>query len=241
VQIIFVHGAFVADGAWWWEPAAALLRGRGIDSTALALPSCGETGIAPSGAGPDLHADAAALRAMLDLAGGPVMVVAHSYGGMVATQGAAGHPALRHLVYISSFVPAVGESALGAAQAGPPVDGPDPLRIARRPDGALEIADPDLDARVLHDVTDPDVIAAAHGRLVPQSAAVFGQPVTAAAWTGTPSTYLVCADDRNTAPLLQRTQAARASRTIELDSGHHPFLSHPAEVADIVATAAAAR
>jgi pimeloyl-ACP methyl ester carboxylesterase len=44
MRVVFVHGAFVRDGAWWWAPAARLLSQRGIASTAVALPSCGEAG-----------------------------------------------------------------------------------------------------------------------------------------------------------------------------------------------------
>lgn len=57
--------------------------------------------------------------------------------------------------------------------------------------------------------------------------------VTSAAWQQVPSTYLVCAADRNTSPALQRDHAARAGRTVELPTGHHPFLSRP----DLVAAA----
>jgi pimeloyl-ACP methyl ester carboxylesterase len=49
-----------------------------------------------------------------------------------------------------------------------------------------------------------------------------------------PSTYLVCTDDRGTPAGLQREFAARAGTVVELDSGHHPFLSHPAAVRDLV-------
>lgn len=229
MRVVFVHGAFVRDGAWWWEPTASLLRARGWDSTAVALPSCGESGTAPTGSGPDLFADATALRAVLNQGDGPALVVAHSYGGMVASEAAADHPAVAHLLYISSFLPAVGESqAMLTAKV---TDRP---LVTPRPDGAVELADPNLDARVLHDVTDPNIIAAAHARLVPQSPAVFSQAVGAAAWTSVPSTYLVCADDRNTSPELQRLHAARAGQSIELLTGHHPFITRPSDVAKLI-------
>jgi len=57
MRVVFIHGAFSRDGAWWWAPTAALLDRSGIASTAVALPSCGEAGIAPTGAGPGLHED----------------------------------------------------------------------------------------------------------------------------------------------------------------------------------------
>ncbi|MEK8229224.1 alpha/beta fold hydrolase [Oerskovia sp. M15] len=96
VELIFVHGALVRDGEWWWRRAADLLRERtGIQSRALALPSCGET--APEQVAGGLVADAAALRRELDDVDSAI-VVGHSYGGTViaeagGTRGRA--PALR--------------------------------------------------------------------------------------------------------------------------------------------------
>src|SRR4051795_3544336 len=102
MRVVFIHGAFSLDGAWWWAPVAADLARAGIPSTAVALPSCGEQGTAPTGAGPGLEDDAVATTAVLD-EGGPAILVAHSYGGIVASQ-AGEHPAVRALVYISSFL-----------------------------------------------------------------------------------------------------------------------------------------
>ena len=223
---MFIHGAFSRDGAWWWAPTAALLDRSGIASSAVALPSCGEAGVAPTGAGPGLHEDAAATAAVLD-DGEPSILVAHSYGGMVASQ-AGGHPAVRALVYISSFLPAVGDDLATLSS------GPDPVPVIAHEDGSLSIDDRDadaFDARFLYDVADPDLFSGAHDRLCAQSSAVFGAETTAAAWERIPSTYLVCAQERSTDPDLQRAQATRASAVHELAAGHFPFLSHPDLVA----------
>ena len=67
-----------------------------------------------------------------------------------------------------------------------------------------------------------------------QSLHVLGQPVQSAAWRNVPSTYLVCAQDRSTPARLQREYAGRAGSVVELDTGHHPFLSRPAAVRDLV-------
>lgn len=61
-----------------------------------------------------------------------------------------------------------------------------------------------------------------------------GQPVRAAAWQQVPSTYLLCAQDRGTPPRLQREFARRAGSVVELDAGHHPFLSRPTAVRDLL-------
>ena len=63
---------------------------------------------------------------------------------------------------------------------------------------------------------------------------VTGEPVGAAAWHDLPTTYLVCADDKGTPARLQREFARRAGKVVELDAGHHPFLSQPAAVRDLL-------
>jgi pimeloyl-ACP methyl ester carboxylesterase len=227
MRVVFIHGAFSRDGTWWWAPVAARLERSGIASTAVAMPSCGEAGVTPTGAGPGLHEDAAATTALLDDDGGPVILVAHSYGGMVATQ-AGENPAVQALVYISSFLPAAGEDLATLSR------GPNPVPVIPHEDGSVSVDDREtsaFDARFLHDVTDPDLIRGAHERLCAQSGAVFGTATTTAAWERIPSTYLVCAQERSTDPDLQRVQAARASTVHELAAGHFPFLSCPDLVA----------
>ncbi len=228
MRVVFLHGAFVRDGAWWWAPVAALLARTGITGFAVALPSCGETGSSLTATGPGLVEDAAATTAVLD-DGDAAIVVASSYGGTVAAQAAA-HPNVRHMVYISSFLPNIGDTH---ASLGPPTT--DPLPVRAGTDGSVHVLDSDpaiFDHRFLHDVTDATLIRGAHERLTAQSPAAFSTPTTVAAWQHIPSTYLVCVADRNTSVALQRTHAARASRTLDLPTGHHPFLSRPDLVAE---------
>lgn len=228
MRFAFVHGALVHDGAWWWSPVAARLDGIGPSVAAL-LPSCGEAGVTPTGAGPDLFDDAAALRELLD-DGVPTVVVAHSYGAMVAGQATAGLDSVRHLVAVSAFPAYVGES-LGALSASS--DTPPPIGFDES--GAAHLEPADMTARFLHDVTDPGLVQGAHDRLARQSSAVFGQELTASGWTDHPTTAVVCADDRSTPPWLQRRYAARADRTVELAASHHPMLSTPGALADLLA------
>lgn len=226
MRVVFVHGALSRDGAWWWAPVAALLERSGIASTAVALPSCGETGVAPTSAGPDLHDDASATSAVLD-DGGPAILVGHSYGGMVVSQ-AGDHPAVRALVYVSSFLAAPGEDLASLSL------GLDPVPLIPNEDGSVSLDDRDTaatDTRFLHDVADPELVRGAHERLCPQSSAVFGTATTTAAWQRISSTYLVCAEERSTDPEVQRAQATRATTAHELAAGHFPFLSRPELVA----------
>jgi pimeloyl-ACP methyl ester carboxylesterase len=81
---------------------------------------------------------------------------------------------------------------------------------------------------------DAEVQAQAADHLARQSVQVTGQPVAAAAWQQVPSTYLVCAQDRGTPARRQREFARRAGAVVELDAGHHPFLSRPAAVRDLL-------
>lgn len=113
--VVFVHGVFIWDPEWWWHLVAEQLLEHGIECRAVQLPSTGP--VPPLG---DLHDDAAAVRAVLDEIAGPIILVGHSYGGMVITEAAAGHPNVAHLVYIAAFVPD-GTSALTSEFAYPHV------------------------------------------------------------------------------------------------------------------------
>jgi pimeloyl-ACP methyl ester carboxylesterase len=226
VEILFVHGALVRDGAWWWQRVAARIYERTATvSRTIALPSCGE-GAIPGAAG--LLEDAQALSAALDDVDEAV-VVGHSYGGTVIAEGA-DHPATRHLVYITSYLPDVGQS-----QADIMSGEPDPVGVAMGDDGTIRLAGYTLSSfsdRFFQDVTDEASRAEAWNRLTAQSIAAFGTPTTRAAWRGRPSTYLVCTKDRSTSLALQRFHASRSTRSIDLATGHHPFLSHPDRVAE---------
>ncbi|RFA18105.1 alpha/beta hydrolase [Subtercola boreus] len=221
MELVFVHGALVRDGAWWWQRAAdLLLASTGIRSHALALPSCGET--APGKVVGGLVADAAALRAALDRVDSAI-VVGHSYGGTVIAE-AGSHPAVEHLLYISSYLPDIGQ-AQGMIMSGET----DPVAIADNGDGTLGVEGYDaasFGARFLQDA-DGETQREAWGRVTSQSVGAFTTPTTAAGWQGVDSTYLVCADDRSTSVELQRQHAARATRAVELPTGHHPFLTRP--------------
>jgi pimeloyl-ACP methyl ester carboxylesterase len=105
MRVVFVHGACVKDGSWWWHRTAELLAERDVASEAPALPSCGETGEQIDAQGPGLVEDVAAVRELLTAGDEPTVVVAHSYGGIVTAEAAAGVDAVRHLLLVSSYLP----------------------------------------------------------------------------------------------------------------------------------------
>ncbi|MFJ9950860.1 alpha/beta fold hydrolase [Kitasatospora sp. NPDC091207] len=228
MRVVFVHGACVRDGAWWWHRTAELLRARGVASVAPALPSCGEAGLPGGVDGPGLPEDVAAVREVLRAGDEPTVVVAHSYGGVVVAEAAAGIGSVRHLLLISSYLPEIGQSLSDFGDGGPApfldVD-PDAGTFGVRPELLVDTFLQDCD-RVVQ--------ARAADHLARQSVRVTGQPVGAAAWQQVPSTYLVCAQDRGTPARLQREFARWAGGVVELDAGHHPFLSRPEAVRELL-------
>ena len=221
MELIFVHGALVRDGDWWWQPTADLLeKETGIRSRSVLLPSCGET--TPDEVAGGLVADAAALRAELDRVDDAI-VVGHSYGGTVIAE-AGQHPAVRHLLYVSSYLP-----DLGLAQAAIMSGESDPVSIGDNGDGTLGVTGYDattFGARFLQDA-DPATQREAWSRVAGQAASAFMTPTSAEGWRGVDSTYIVCAEDRSTSVELQRSHASRATRSVELPTGHHPFITRP--------------
>jgi pimeloyl-ACP methyl ester carboxylesterase len=241
VLILFVHGALVRDADWWWHRMPGRLAGLGFRTAAVELPSCVGRG--------DLAADAAAVRAAVEAADEPVALVGHSYGGTVITE--AGRDAA-HLVYVSSVLAEAGRShadATGPAtspatspatgSATSPATSPAPW-VQPQPDGTLELVGDRIRELFFADCDDA-TYEQALTRKSRQDAAALTGPVTDPAWRTVPSTYVVCAEDRAVPAAVQRTAAARAGRTAEIPTGHHPFLSRPDLFAQVLARSLYAR
>ena len=228
MRVVFVHGACVKDGSWWWHRTGELLAEQGVASEAPALPSCGETGEPTGAGGPGLLEDVAAVRQVLTASDEPTVVVAHSYGGIVTAEAAADLNTVRHLLLVSSYLPEVGQSlsSFGAGEPAPFLDiDPEVGTFTVRPDAVAETFLQDCDAVIQRE---------AKNKTARQSLAVLGQPVQSAAWQHIASTYLVCVKDRGTSADRQREFAGRAGNVVELDAGHHPFLSQPRVVRDLI-------
>src|SRR6478735_4703176 len=103
--LVFVHGACVRDADWWWSRMVDPLAGLGIESVAVALPSCGEDGDDRG----DLDDDVAACRRAIAAVDGPVVLLGHSYGGVVITEAGADDRVAR-LLYLTSVMPDAGQS-----------------------------------------------------------------------------------------------------------------------------------
>jgi len=179
---------------------------------------------------PRLHrgsfeADVAAVQRVVDAQPEPPVLVGHSYGGAVITDvtGAA------HLLYLAGFVPDVGESAVS-------LNGRDGLiNAALRvlDDGSTEVRPELADEHLYADCT-PEQQAWARSLLVPQSGRSGRGSPTRTAWRETPSTYVVCTEDRTVGPEIQRRMAERCATVIELEASHSAYLSRTADVAAVV-------
>ncbi len=222
--IVLVHGAW--HGAWCWERVVPLLEQRGLSVRTVELPSVG-----PSGSDrPDLTDDAAAVSAVLDAVGGPILLCGHSYGGMVITRAAADRSDVNRLVYLCAAMPDSGESGAAVFERAGITAG---WLVV---DDGLMSVDPEQASSVFYGDCDSETQQAAITRLRPMSVAPHLEPVPTAAWRSIPSTYVVCTRDMAIPTEAQRRAfAPQAGEVVELDAGHSPFLSQPAAVAELLA------
>jgi pimeloyl-ACP methyl ester carboxylesterase len=176
-----------------------------------------------------LERDAAAVRAVIDEVGGPVLLCGHSYGGMVISLASCQEPRVSKLVYLCAFVPESGQSlvAIGGGQLAPWI---------QLLEGGLTLPDPGQTAELFYADCDARTQAWAIGNLRPQCGVPYSDVVAHPGWKDTRSTYILCSADRAMPPDWQRDLfAPRLDKVVEIDSGHSPFLSQPGVLADVLA------
>ncbi|MEU1538789.1 alpha/beta hydrolase [Actinacidiphila glaucinigra] len=196
-----------------------------IDVHTVALTSCGDD---PEALG-DMYSDAAAIKGAVEAIDGPVVVVAHSYGGVPATQALVETPNAKRIVYLAAFQLDAGDSLLSSVGGDPA-----PWWEFHRQEGVgdfLTVAGP---VDVFYGDVDRSVAQKAAAALGYQSYAATTQKLTAVAWQTIPSTYIVCEADEAIPPFAQELFAKRADRTLRLDSSHSPFLSQPSALAQLI-------
>jgi pimeloyl-ACP methyl ester carboxylesterase len=218
LTVLLVHGAW--HGAWCWQDVKEKLIRNGLAVETVDLPSANSQGGQPAG----LHDDARVVRSALDSIEGNVIAVAHSYGGLPLSEGAAGAPNVAHLIYLAAFQLDIGES-LWSSIGGQPTSWLQIRDDATMPTDAREIFFGDVDE---------DVADAATAKLSPQSLSSFQEVQTAAAWISTPSTYIICENDNAIPAPAQEAMSARAGQAVRLASSHSAFLSRPDDVAKII-------
>jgi pimeloyl-ACP methyl ester carboxylesterase len=231
--IVLVHGGYADSSSW--NATIHHLQSRGYPTISGSNPLRG------------IPTDAPYIASLLDSISGPVVLVAHSMGGTVITNAAAGKSNVKALVYVAAFVPEVGEtqgelitkfpgSEVEAVSVGVPYTRPDgttgtDLYLSKDGQAAFAADIPVATFRVLQATQRPF------------DADSFVHPTTAAAWHSIPTWGLVAGRDKAIPPACQRWMYARAGarKVVELPtSSHVAMISHPRAVADLIEDAAQA-
>ena len=221
--VVLVHGGFV-DGAGW-EGVYSILKKDGYDVRIVQNPTT------------SLADDVAATRQVIAQAKGPVVLVGHSYGGVVVTE-AGNDPKVSRLVYIAAFAPDKGESVASLIK-NPPPGAPVPPILPPQ-DGYLFLDKAKFAASFAADV-DADKAAFMADSQVPWGVDALEGAVSEPAWRKKPSWYLVATDDRMIPPPAQQIMAKRAGATVVESKGSHAvYVSKPDVVASVIESAARA-
>jgi len=224
--VVLVHGAFAESSSW--NAVVGHLQQQTLRVVAAANPLRSVAG------------DAQYVRDVIASIEGPVVLVGHSYGGVVITEAAAGNEQVVGLVYVAAFTPDTGENAftlsakfpgstLGAAlRAYPVATGGNELAIRQEVFGEQFAADVDDDLAAL---------MAATQRPVTEAALTEGLPTSTPAWRTIPSWFVFGDADRNIPAELIRFMAERAgarSSTEVPGASHALAVSHPVVVAETI-------
>jgi pimeloyl-ACP methyl ester carboxylesterase len=220
-SIVLVHGGFV-DGSGW-EDVYRILRKEGYGVSIVQNPTT------------SLADDVAATKRVIAEQKGPVMLVGHSYGGVVITE-AGNDPKVTGLVYIAAFAPDRGES-VAALIKNPPPGAPVPPILPPQ-QGFLALDKAKFATSFAADVS-PEKAEFMANSQVPWGVDALNGAVTQPAWQSKPSWYLVATDDRMIPPPAQREMSKRAgSSVVEVKGSHAVYVSQPEAVAELIKKAA---
>ena len=227
--IVLVHGAFAESSSW--------------DAVIDPLLDAGHPVIAAANPLRSLAADAAAVADVVRSVDGPVVLVAHSYGGMVISNVPADAGEIVGLVYANGFAPEPGENCFQLAGMFPgSMLGEETARPVPRSDGTTDLyIAPDS----FHDVFCQDVPASQAALMAITQRPATQEALTEASgerplWREVPSWFLIGEDDRIIPAQLQRYMAERAGarRTIEIPGASHAItVSRPEETAQLIVEA----
>jgi len=220
-DIVLIHGGFV-DGSGW-QPVYKILTGEGFNVRVVQNPTL------------SLADDVAVTKRAIASADGQVILVGHSYGGVVVTE-AGNDPKVKGLVYIAAFAPDRGES-VSSLIANPAPGAPVPPILPPQ-DGFLFLDRSKFAASFAADV-EPELAAFMADSQVPWGVEALAGAVSNPAWRSKPSWYLVTTDDKMIPPPAQRSMAQRAeSKVVETAASHSVYVSKPKVVAELIARAA---
>ena len=231
--VVLVHGAW-ADGSSW-NDVIERLQAQGVQVTAPANPLRG------------ISIDSTYINSFLDQIPGPVLAVAHSYGGAVITNAATNANNVVGLVYVAAFVPDEGETLADIASNSKDSVVSPALRPLQYPtgEGAETAVEFTIDPADFHDVFAADLPAEQTSLMAttqrPLSALPFEEPTGVPAWKNLPSWAVVSSGDKVIGTDAVRSMAERAGATItDVGGSHVIMISKPQVVTDVILTALAA-
>jgi pimeloyl-ACP methyl ester carboxylesterase len=220
-SIVLIHGGFV-DGSGW-EAVYNILKKDGYSVSIAQHPTT------------SLADDVAYVRRLVAEQPGPVLLVGHSYGGVVTTE-AGNDPKVKGLVYVAAFAPDKGESVESLIKN--PVPGAPVPPILPPKDGFLLLDQAKFAASFAADVDEQKGAFMAASQ-VPWGVAALAGAVSQASWKNKPSWYLVAKDDKMIPPPAQRAMSQRAGSTVvEVPGSHAVYVSQPEAVAQLIRKAA---
>jgi len=220
-NIVLVHGGFV-DGSGW-EGVYQMLKKDGYKVSIVQNPTL------------SLADDVAATKRIIAMQDGPVILVGHSYGGVVITE-AGNDPKVERLVYIAAFAPDKGES-VDTLIKDPPPGAPVPPILPPQ-DGFLFLDEEKFHASFAADV-DAKLANFMAASQVPWGVGALSGTITEPAWKSKPSWYLIATEDKMIPPAAQQFMSKRAGSTIAESRGSHAiYVSQPRAVASLIERAA---
>ncbi len=228
--IVLVHGAFAESASW--------------DNVIDKLESAGHPVIAAANPLRDLATDAASVADVIRAVEGPVLLVAHSYGGAVITNVPADAGEITGLVYVAGFAPDAGESAFELAGMFPGSTLGDAVRPVPRSDGAtdLYIIQDRFHDQFCADVPEPQAARMAATQRPATQEALTAPSGERPLWRELSSSFVIAEEDRNIPAELQHFMAERAGaqRTLAIPGASHAVaVSQPQATADLILEAAA--
>jgi len=220
-NIVLVHGGFV-DGSGW-EGVHRILTMQGYNVSVVQNPTI------------SLEDDVAVTKGAIAAQAGQVILVGHSYGGVVITE-AGNDPNVAALVYITAFAPDKGESVSSLIK-DPPPGAPVPPILPPQ-DGFLFLDRAKFADSFAGDLPAEKAAFMADSQ-VPWGLNALGGEITEPAWRTKPSWYLVVTEDKMIPPPAQEFMSQRAGSTVERIAGSHSiYVSQPRAVADLINRAA---
>jgi pimeloyl-ACP methyl ester carboxylesterase len=218
-NIVLVHGVW-ADGSSW-NKIIPILENAGHRVIAVQLPLN------------SLADDVATVKRAIDLVGGPVTLVGHSYGGFVITNAGYNNQNVTGLVYVSAFGPDEGESTANFVD------------VSKLPPGLLVFDSGGfayINPEMFHqafvqdaNATEAEIMAVVQK---PAHQSILTEPSGPPAWKQLPTWFEVSESDRIIPPDAQRQFAQRMNATtISLNSSHASLVTHPDEIAQLILNA----